>query len=41
MANAKQYEIVFLLKAALDSSMQQFSAMGGKLNHHRLKPVEL
>ena len=31
MANAKQYEIVFLLKAALDSSMQQFSAMGGKI----------
>ena len=27
----KQYEIVFLLKAALDSSMQQFSAMGGKI----------
>ena len=27
----KQYEIVFLLKAALDSSMNQFSAMGGKI----------
>ena len=27
----KQYEIVFLLKAALDSSMQQFSATGGKI----------
>ena len=27
----KQYEIVFMLKAALDSSMNNFSALGGKI----------
>lgn len=32
MADMKQYELVFMLKAQLDASMQQFSVVGGHLH---------